>query len=297
MLINTCRLFISKPCCKQEPPSTPITLTPIPSPTPITLASILSPTPITPSLTPILQSPTVDTDTNVESNYAVYTFVPQSLSSHTNLPAVSSLSSHTNPTAVSSLLSNTNLPAYPSLSSHTNPPAVSSLSHTDLPPGQPISQGTSYQPVNHTPHCISIKPSKKVYLSSSYIQRNQLSNPDSIIEKYRVYRVVSRIPTLAQKLAQESYFGENVLKRCTVMGYRDKPALPWEELNNLKQKVFGLLPQYWNNPIDFERTWENVLFPLANCARGLERDKQGFFFVLTTQVYIKSCIVKAYQHD
>ena len=220
-----------------------------------------------------MQSPTADTDANVESNYAVYTIVPQSLSSHTNLPAVSSLSSHTNPTAVSSLSSNTNLPAYPSLSSHTNPPAVSSLlSHTDLPPGQPISQATSYQPVNHTPHCISIKPSKKVYLSSSYIQRNQLSNPDSIIEKYRVYRVESRIPTLAQKLAQESYFGENVLKRCTVMGYRDKPALPWEELNNLKQKVFGLLPQYWNNPIDFESTWEKCVVSIGQlCKRAGKR--------------------------
>ena len=130
-----------------------------------------------------------------------------------------------------------------------------------------------------------------------YIQHNQLSNPDSIIEKYRVYRVESSIPTLAQNLAQESYFGENVQKRCTVMGYRDNPALPWEELNNLKQKVFGLLPQYWNNPIDFESTWEKCVASIANCARELGRYKQGFFFVLTTTVYIKSCIVKAYQHD
>ena len=159
------------------------------------------------------------------------------------------------------------------LSSHTNPPAVLSLlSHTDLPPGQPISQATSHQPVNHTPRCISIKPSKKVYLSSSYIQHNQLSNPDSIIEKYRVYRVESRTPTLAQKLAQESYFGENVLKRCTVMGYRDKPALPWEELNNLMQKVFGLLPQYWNNPIDFESTWEKCVVSIGQlCKRAGKR--------------------------
>ena len=205
----------------------------------------------------------------MESNYAVYTFVPQSSSSHTNLChhiPIQQLFHLCHPILMYQLIH---------LCHHIliNPPAVSSLlSHTDLPPGQPISQVTSYQPVSHIPHCISIKPSKKVYLSSSYIQHIQLSNPDSIIEKYRVYRVESRIPTLAQKLAQESCFGENVLKRCTVMGYCDKPALPWEELNNLKQKVFGLLPQYWNNPIDFESTWEKCVVSIGQlCKRAGKR--------------------------
>ena len=46
------------------------------------------------------------------------------------------------------------------------------------------------------------------------------------------------IGTLAVKLANESFVGNEVLKRCTVMGCRDYPALPLKELNELKQVIF-----------------------------------------------------------
>ena len=245
------------------------------------LTPTLSPAPNTPSLTPIAPSQMANTpftSDNLVSNHTVHRSVPplslsahtippvvSSLSSHTISPPVSSLSSHTISPPVSSLSSHIISPPVSSLSSHTVPPVVSSLSH--LPPGQPISQATSSQPVGHTPRCISIKPSKKVYLSSSFIQHNQLANPDTIIQKYRAYCVESKISTLAQRLAQDAYFGENVLKRCTVMGYRDKPALPWEELNNLKQKVFGLLPQFWNNPLDYESTWERCVVSIGQLCK------------------------------
>ena len=183
------------------------------------LTPTLSPAPNTPSLTPIAPSQMTNTpftSDNLVSNHTVHRSVPPlSLSAHTIPPVVSSLSSHTISPPVSSLSSHTISPPVSSLSSHTVPPVVSSLSH--LPTGQPISQATSSQPVGHTPRCISIKPSKKVYLSSSFIQHNQLANPDTIIQKYRAYCVESKISTLAQRLAQDAYFGENVLLWDTVI--------------------------------------------------------------------------------
>ena len=105
--------------------------------------------------------------------------------------------------------------------------------------------------------CITIKPSKKAVniLSSSQINKARLIDPDVIIRKYPNYQTVSRIGTLAQRLAQESYFGDDVLEKCTVMGCRDSPALPIKELNDLKQKIFSLFPQFWNNAAQFESVW------------------------------------------
>ena len=40
----------------------------------------------------------------------------------------------------------------------------------------------------------------------------------------------SKLPTLAQKLAKEAYFGEAIMVQCTVAGDRDLPGLPEYEL-------------------------------------------------------------------
>ena len=107
--------------------------------------------------------------------------------------------------------------------------------------------------------CVKIKPSRKAVniLSSSQINQTGLIDPDIIIKRYANYHTLSRISTLAQRLASKSYFGDDVLEKCTVMGCRDHPALPLKELNDLKQKIFSLFPQFWANPIQFEDTWTN----------------------------------------
>lgn len=126
------------------------------------------------------------------------------------------------------------------------PPVCSSTPHP-----------SSGQPSQPSPRCQSIKKHKSStkILSSSAIEKQKLSDPDAIIAKYDAYRTPSRVPTLAQKLAKSAYFGESVLKRCTVMGFRDYPALPPTELSDLKQKIFSLFPQFWANPVEFEPTW------------------------------------------
>ena len=92
------------------------------------------------------------------------------------------------------------------------------------------------------------------YMPLTAIDRSELVHP-SVIIKYPAYGTPSRIPTLAKKLAQHSYFGVAVLKQCTIAGYWDEPALPIRKLNDLKSQIFGLLPQFRTNPLEFEQVW------------------------------------------
>ena len=92
-------------------------------------------------------------------------------------------------------------------------------------------------------------------MPSTAIDRSELVHPSVIINKYPAYRTPSRIPTLARKLAEHSYFGVAVLKQYTIAGYRDEPALSIRKLNDLKSQIFSLLRQFWTNPLEFEQVW------------------------------------------
>ena len=93
---------------------------------------------------------------------------------------------------------------------------------------------------------LKCKPSRKAVnvLSSSQINQTELMIPNTVIKKYSNYRSLSTASTLPQRLASESYFGDDVLEKCTVMGCHNNPALPLKELNNLKQKLFSLFPRF-----------------------------------------------------
>ena len=125
--------------------------------------------------------------------------------------------------------------------------------------------------------CMPIKPSRKAVnvLSSSQINRAELIDPNTVIKKYSNYRSLSRVSTLAQRLASESYFGDDVLEKCTVMGCRDNPALPLKELNDLKQKVFSLFPQFWGNPVQFEDTWTTCANAISQRCKRRKKKKIG----------------------
>ena len=116
--------------------------------------------------------------------------------------------------------------------------------------------------------CLTIRPSKKGnYMPSTAIDRSELVHPSVIINKYPAYRTPSRIPTLARKLAEHSYFGVAVLKQCTIAGYRDEPALPIRELNDLKSQIFDLLPQFWTNPLEFEPVWTDCTVSIGQLCK------------------------------
>ena len=161
---------------------------------------------------------------------------------------------------------NTGSPPHTPPTTHTSqnwisvPPPVTTATLSSQSPSSQSS--SSYQPseVPSTPHqCIPIKRPKQLLkygmVSASEIDQSNLRDPDIVIAKYTQYQKEDKISTLTQKLAYESYFGENLLARCTVLGTSRYPALPLSVLNDLKRKIFQLLPQYWSNPKDFEKTW------------------------------------------
>ena len=79
-----------------------------------------------------------------------------------------------------------------------------------------------------------------------------LLQPTTVFQKYPNLLCKSKLETLAVKLAREAFFGDQVLMKCTVAGKRDYPALPPEELRQLKHALYMRFPQYWQTPQEFE---------------------------------------------
>ena len=92
-------------------------------------------------------------------------------------------------------------------------------------------------------------------LPSTAVVKQKLLSPAVVIAKYPKLLVANKAPTLAMKLAREAYFGEEVMAQCTVMGCREYPGLPCDELSSLKETIFGQFPAFWTNPVEFESVW------------------------------------------
>ena len=102
-----------------------------------------------------------------------------------------------------------------------------------------------------------LRPSKTVNnaLPSSAIKKEKLIPAALILGKNCKLQVESKVANLAQKLARFSFFGEEVMRQCTPNGARDLPALPREEVFQLKVSIFDLFPTYWAAPATFEGLW------------------------------------------
>ena len=79
--------------------------------------------------------------------------------------------------------------------------------------------------------------------------------------------------TLAVKLARDSIFGIKVLKMCTVAEGRGLSALPVAEVRKLKETIFHLFPDYWNNSIEFEPLWMKCIESVNQCCKALRAGK------------------------
>ena len=78
---------------------------------------------------------------------------------------------------------------------------------------------------------------------------------------------------LAVKLAKESFFGTEVLRRCTFMGCRDYPVLPIKKFNELKQAIFSLFPNYWNHQVEFEtKIWSVCANSIGQLCKRLRNE-------------------------
>ena len=113
-------------------------------------------------------------------------------------------------------------------------------------------------------------------LSEDEIPTN-LSSPNEVIQRYQ-HRLLFRgkIGELAVKLAKESYFGEKVMKCCTVMGHRELPGLPQKTLNNLKQFIFQLniFRDCWADPATYEAHWAKCVKAINHSCKSLRSHAQ-----------------------
>ncbi|XP_065892247.1 uncharacterized protein [Dysidea avara] len=66
------------------------------------------------------------------------------------------------------------------------------------------------------------------------INKIQLQQPETVVEKYPKLLNITKIPTLSVRLAKESFFGKEIMKLCTVRGTGSLHPLPVAELTQLK---------------------------------------------------------------
>ena len=118
----------------------------------------------------------------------------------------------------------------PSNQSPSSASAVSSSSNDSI---VTISVSSSSSGSNSTV-TISTTSMAKENKSPPPIPFAELISPQTVVEKYPKLLKVSKISTLAVRLAKESYFGCKVMASCTVRGVGDQPALPKTELDKLK---------------------------------------------------------------
>ena len=76
---------------------------------------------------------------------------------------------------------------------------------------------------------------------------------------------------MAVKLSREAIFGDELMKRTTVKGYRDLPALSQDGLKVLKEALISLFPQYWVSPASFETLWSKALEAVGQACKRLRK--------------------------
>ena len=112
------------------------------------------------------------------------------------------------------------------------------------------------------------------YSPSTAIPSHQLQNMDDVISQHRNLVHEESAGTLCQILAKEAIFGKDLLARCTVIGKGWTLALPLQEINNFKRKMFFLFPRFHPSLEQFEPVWKKCTTAIEQTRGRLRREKQ-----------------------
>ena len=147
--------------------------------------------------------------------------------------------------------------------------SVLSLNQEPLPVTPPcsLSLSTPNSTGQTEPEPVSTAVAETIVLTPS--EPGELLKPDAVINKYPKLMSLANIGRLAVRLACESYFGKDLLKKCTVVGCNDKPALPKHLVLDLKAKLLSIHPQFRTTPVEFEPFWCKCVGAINHCAAGL----------------------------
>lgn len=140
---------------------------------------------------------------------------------------------------------------------------------TPVPDSNDVTTNTTVvSPVNENIPVVS--PANEKVCDLPAIDNSKLSPPDEVIAKYPNLLVKGKLSRLAVRLAQESFFGRDVMKCCTVKGNGDYHALPAKELVDLKKFMINLcVPRYFTNNASFEITWKACIESIGQSCKGL----------------------------
>lgn len=116
---------------------------------------------------------------------------------------------------------------------------------------------------------VTLPPNASAPLPSSEIPKERLRDVQEILEGNAKLRTESTAGTLCQKLAKEAIFGKEVMKRCTPSGTREFPALPREELYELKLIMFRQYPRFHTCPGTFESLWKKCMISIEQACKRL----------------------------
>lgn len=102
------------------------------------------------------------------------------------------------------------------------------------------------------------------------IDRSKLISPELVVEKYIKLVDKKKLTRLAVRLAQESFFGKEIMALCTVRGNGDFHALPKEALSQLKSFMIGVsVPRLFPDRISFEPIWKACIESIGQSCKGL----------------------------
>lgn len=110
-------------------------------------------------------------------------------------------------------------------------------------------------------------------LSSDEIEKQKLIPVKDVIRKYPKLITESKIGALSCKIAKEALFGTYVMERCTPIGTRHLPGLPYKELTELKKILFQQFPKCARSPVEFESTWKKCLEAVQQACKRLRNGK------------------------
>ena len=104
------------------------------------------------------------------------------------------------------------------------------------------------------------------------MQDENLITPDAVLTKYSKLRGVTKVSTLAVKLAREAFFGKELMRQSTVHGSRDLPALPNEKLMELKAVIQTVLKY---TDCEFEQIWKLCEDSIGHACRSLRNPRKS----------------------
>ena len=108
------------------------------------------------------------------------------------------------------------------------------------------------------------------------INKIQLQQPETVVEKYPKLLNITKIPTLSVRLAKESFFGKEIMKLCTVRGTGSLHPLPVAELTQLKQFLMNIcVPRLTPTKIEFESLWKSCTESIGQACKSLRHAHIG----------------------